>query len=145
MIFLLPALTTIALVDSLSIVPLSIVALLMLLAGSRPYLRTGAFLAGIFVSYLAGGLMILFGLEAVFEELNAYLVRLWHQPEPEELIFQIFIGTVLVICAVLLARRRKNSGDARVLHNHVPCAGFSFGGRTQSARAARRAALPGGD
>jgi cytochrome c biogenesis protein CcdA len=107
MIVLVPALTTIALVDSLSIVPLCIVVLLVLLAGDRPYPRAGAFLAGIFVSYLAAGFAILFGLNALFEQLDAYFTRLWRQPDPEELVLQIIIGVVLVVCAIVMARRRK--------------------------------------
>lgn len=107
-------LTPIALLDSTSIIPLCIVILAILLAGPSPLFRSTALLAGIFVTYLACGLLILFGLRRVFDAINSYALRVWQQPNTEELIFQIVIGLVLVVFGlrIVLARKRKAEKQA---------------------------------
>ena len=107
MIDLLAVLTPIGLLDSLSIVPLCIVPMVVLLSGPSPLFRSFAFVLGIFVAYLACGLLILLGLQSVFDELNAYAVRLWQSPHTEELIAQIILGIVLCGFAVRIMRGRK--------------------------------------
>lgn len=113
MLGLLAVLASIALVDSLSIVPLCIVFLAVLLGGPKPYLGAASFLAGIYFSYVGAGLLILFGLEAVFDQLDAYLTRLWHQPDPEEIALSIAVGVVLVYAAIRMARRGPADGESR--------------------------------
>ena len=97
----------IALLDSTSIIPLCIVILVMLLAGPNPLGRASALIFGIFLVYLACGLMIMFGLQSVFDEINAYAARLWASPYTEELILQILIGLLLLVFAVKIARGSK--------------------------------------
>ena len=100
-------LTPIALVDSTSIIPLCIVALIVLLDGPSPLFRSTALLAGIFVTYLVCGLLVLFGLQSVFNAINAYALKVWQDPNTEELLFQILIGLVLLVLGLRIARARK--------------------------------------
>ncbi|MDJ0684488.1 MAG: GAP family protein [Alphaproteobacteria bacterium] len=110
---LLLVLTPIALLDSTSIIPICIVLLVLLLSGPSPLFRSTALLAGIFVTYLACGLLVLFGLQSVFDAVNAYAVRLWRDPMTEELIFQIFIGLVLVVLGLRMVRARGEQAEEK--------------------------------
>jgi cytochrome c biogenesis protein CcdA len=101
-----PSLISIALLDSLSFIPLCAVFLVVLLAGPRPAWRSFALLSGVCVTYFAAGALALLGLHRVFDDINAYLVRLWKSPHTLELILQIAIGAVLVLVGWHLAVRR---------------------------------------
>ncbi len=112
MLALASSLALVALLDSLSIIPLCIVFLIVLLAGPHPVVRSSAFLFGVFVSYLAAGVLVMLGLQEIFDEVNAYLVRLWKSPYTEELLLQIVLGAVLVAFGWRLAiRRAKHAGE----------------------------------
>lgn len=111
MIELLTILTPIALLDSTTIVPLCIVTLVMLLAGPRPVERSSAFILGIFVAYLASGLLVLLGLEGLIDQIDDYTVRVWTDPENEELIVQILLGVVLCALAWRITANRKKRAD----------------------------------
>ncbi len=104
-------LTPIALLDSASIVPICIVILVVLLAGPHPVFRSCSLIFGIFAAYLTCGLLILLGLESVLEEISAYTLRLWKNPETEEIILQILIGSVLCGLAVRMARSPKKRAE----------------------------------
>ncbi len=106
-------LTPIALLDSTSIIPLCIVVLVILLGGPSPLFRSTALLAGIFVTYLVCGLLVLFGLQSVFDTINAYALKVWQDPNTEELIFQILIGFVLVVLGLRIARARKQQTEKK--------------------------------
>ena len=120
-------LTPIALLDSTSIVPLCLVFLITLLAGPSPLLASSLHVAGVFVVYLGCGLLLMFGLEAVFDQLNAYAVRLWNDPYTEELIFQIVIGLILCALAFRTARARKPKQDASTSGGMTPVQAFVAG------------------
>ena len=108
---LLVVLTPIGLLDSTSIIPLCIVLLVMLLAGPNPIVRSCALIFGIFVAYLAFGLLVLFGLQAIIDRIEAYVDRLWVNPNLEELIVQIVIGVVLCVVAWRMIAKDKKSAD----------------------------------
>jgi len=101
-----PGLTSIAFLDSLSFIPLCIVFLVALLTGPRPALRSFALISGVFVAYFAAGALVLIGLQEVFDDVNAYLLRMWQSPYTEELILQIAIGAALVVVGWRLVTRR---------------------------------------
>ena len=111
---LLLVLLSIALVDSLSLLPMGLAVLSILLGRKRPFLLAAAFLAGIFVSYFAAGLLVLLGLEAVFEELGAYVVRVWKQPNSIEIVFGIVIGVLLLAIGARMARAGRNPQETEV-------------------------------
>ncbi len=104
-------LTPIALLDSTSIIPLCIVILVILLGGPSPLFRSTALLAGIIVTNLVCGLLVLFGLQSVFDAINAYALKVWQDPNTEELIFQILIGLVLCVLGLRIARARKQQTE----------------------------------
>ncbi len=114
MVELLMVLTPIGLLDSTSMIPLCIVILVVLLAGPSPLLRSSALIIGIFVIYVASGLLIFLGLQSVFDEISAYTLRLWKNPETEELIFQAVIGAVLLAFGVRIATARKSRTEKPV-------------------------------
>lgn len=114
MVELLVILTPIGLLDSMSMIPLCIVIVVVLLAGPRPLLRSSALIVGIFVTYAASGLLIFLGLQSVFDEISAYALRLWKNPETEELIFQVLIGAVLCAFGVRIATARKSRTEKPV-------------------------------
>jgi cytochrome c biogenesis protein CcdA len=110
---LLFVLTSIALLDSISIIPLSIVALAVLLAGPKPLLTSCSFILGTFCVYVVTGMALLVGLQSVFEEFNAYVEQLSGVPNTEEIIFQIALGLLLCAFGMRLAKaRRARSGKA---------------------------------
>ena len=104
-------LTPIALLDSTSIVPLCIVILVILLGGRSPLIRSTALVAGVFVTYLACGLLVLFGLQEVLDAINAYALEVWQDPNTEELILQILIGVVLVAFGLRIARAPEQQAE----------------------------------
>ncbi len=108
---LLVVLTPIGLLDSTSIIPLCIVLLVMLLAGPNPLVRSCALILGIFVAYLAFGLLVLFGLQTIIDEVEVYIDRLWTNPNLEELILQIIIGMVLCVVAWRMIAKDKKRAD----------------------------------
>ena len=124
---LLLVLTPIGLLDSTSIVPLCLVFLIALLAGPRPLLASSLHLAGVFAVYFGCGLLLLFGLQAAFDEINAYAVRLWNDPNTEELILQIVLGLVACAFALRLAKPRKTQPDRTAAAGMTPVQAFVAG------------------
>ena len=124
---LLIVLTPIGLLDSTSMIPICIVILVVLLAGPRPLLSSSALIFGIFVTYVATGLLILLGLQSVFDEISAYTLRLWKNPETEELIFQVVIGAVLLAFGVRIAIARKGRTEQPVASDMTAAQAFLAG------------------
>ena len=106
---LLAILTPIGFLDSTTFVPLCIALLVTLLAGSRPVLHSAALILSIFVVYFVSGLLILLGLQSIFDEISARAARIWTDPETEELIFQILLGIALCVFGARIAARRRKS------------------------------------
>lgn len=107
MIELLAILTPIALIDSLSVVPMAIVPLVLLLSGPRPVAGSLAFIAGIVFTYFPFGILLLFGLDAVFDSLAGHFVAWWNkEPNIGELVLQIIIGLALIIFGHRICRNR---------------------------------------
>jgi hypothetical protein len=128
MLELLTILAPIALIDSTSVIPLALVTLINLLAGKRPYLTSSAFLAGLFVSYLAMALGFLFGLSAVLERLNIWASHRWNHPEPVDFAVEIVLGLVLLFFGLKITEKRQEKSGSRELKAGVtPAAAFGFG------------------
>ena len=108
MLALLLTLIPIALIDSLSVVPVAVVPLALLLGGGRPMRGFFTFVAGIFLSYFPLGILLLFGFDALFEQLGSQFSDWWHQePDLGEVILEICIGLLLVF----FAHRICNGGE----------------------------------
>jgi cadmium resistance protein CadD (predicted permease) len=128
MLELLTVLAPIALIDSTSIIPLALVALINLLAGKRPYLTSSGFLAGLFFSYLVMALGFLFGLSSVLERLNAWASYRWNHPEPVDFGVEILLGLVLLFFGLKITEKRQEKSGGRQLETGVtPMAAFGYG------------------
>lgn len=120
-------LTSIALLDSTSIVPLCIAPMVALLSGDRPYLGASSFLFGIFAVYFAFGVLILLGLDALFDRLNQWLESLWREPETIEIWLQIAIGLALLVFGYRMAGVRRGRGERGASLVMSPLQGFTLG------------------
>ncbi len=99
MIELLLTLTAIALLDSLSMIPLAVLPMAVALGSSRPWTLALSFVAGIYIAYFLCGIPILVGAEVLIDHFGAYLNRLWNRPNALELGIQILLGVLLVASA----------------------------------------------
>ncbi|MCK5405826.1 MAG: GAP family protein, partial [Candidatus Krumholzibacteria bacterium] len=108
MIALLAILAPISLLDSTSMVPISIVPITTILAGRRALSGAIAFIAGIFVTYAAVGVLAVMGLDAVFTRLNAEFTRAWKHPDTLDFALQIVIGVVLIVIGQRMANARRS-------------------------------------
>lgn len=124
---LLTVLTSIALLDSTSIVPLCIAPLVALLSGKRPFLGAASLLFGIFVVYMVFGVVVLLGLGAIFSRLNEWLGTLWREPETIEIWLQIAIGIVLLVFGYRMANARESRGERGASLVMTPLQGFTLG------------------
>ena len=107
MIDLLAILTPIALIDSLSLIPVAVVPMLLLLGGARPLAGSMAFIAGIVATYLPFGVLLLFGLDGLFDSLAEHFQKWWaSEPDLGELILQILIGLALIALGYRVCARR---------------------------------------
>jgi cytochrome c biogenesis protein CcdA len=124
---LLLVLIPISLFDSTSMIPLCVIPLAVILKGNRPLAGAWSFLCGIFLVYAGGGLLLLFGLDAVFDLLAAKIERWWTQPNSPELFLQIAIGVVMFAFAWKIARARERSAETSEPESLSPHQGFMIG------------------
>jgi cytochrome c biogenesis protein CcdA len=118
-------LTPISLADSLSLVPLCIVPLAVLLAGRRPLFGSVSFLAGIVVPYYLFGVLLLLGIDPVFDRIHAALSK---DPDTLDLIVQIAIGIVLVIFGYRVATARRTRAAKKLSTDEMgPLQAFGIG------------------
>jgi cytochrome c biogenesis protein CcdA len=125
---LLTVLTTIAFLDSTSMIPMALVALITLMAGPRPLLSSIAFLAGIYLTYFACGVLIFLGLDSVIDVLNQWFVEFMNHPDTTDLYIQIAIGALLLFLAIRMTRTGKPVRKERTPQKTSPFAAFTFGG-----------------
>ena len=109
---LLLVLFPIALVDSISMLPVGVPVMLTMLAARRGLAACVAFLLGIFAVYLPCGIVIALGLGAVFERLGAWLAEAWAKtPGTSDLALQITVGLALLAFGWKLAGARQKRGQ----------------------------------
>ncbi len=108
MLALLVVLTPISLLDSTSMVPISVVPLTTILSGRHGRGGAVAFIVGVFVTYTAIGILAVLGLDAVFARLNAEFTRFWKNPDTLDFALQIVIGIVLLIIGQRMANARRS-------------------------------------
>jgi cytochrome c biogenesis protein CcdA len=128
MLDLFSVLVPIALVDSTSITPLSLVPLTTMLSGRRPLLTAWSFLLGLFISYMIMALAFLLGLSAVLGRLNAWLEYRWNNPGTWDFGFQVLVGIILLVFGIRIAeKRREKTGGRQAEAGMSPWAAFGFG------------------
>ncbi len=103
----------IALLDSTSMVPLAVVPLAVMLVGRQPILTATGFLAGIFVVYLGGGILIAIGLDALIEALEPAFIEVLHHPTDLHLALQLVLGIVMIGFGWRIADSRLSSKTHR--------------------------------
>lgn len=94
-------------------IPLAVVPLALALGGPRPLFTAANFIAGMFVAYWLAGLILVAGLEVVFDYFGGYFARLWNQPNAIELAMQVLIGLLLIASSVYLLKNKKSVGKAQ--------------------------------
>jgi len=124
---LLGILAAIALLDSLSMVPIAILPMATALGGQRPLLTSGAFIMGIYAAYFAFGILLVGGMDMVFDYFGDYLSRLWNHPNIFELSVQITIGVLLIFSAWYLLRLHPRTTASEAPPALRPGAMFSLG------------------
>ena len=110
---LLLVLLPIALLDSTSMIPLAVVPLAIMLVGRQPILTATGFLAGIFVVYLGGGILIAIGLEALIDALEPAFIEVLRHPTDLELGLQLVLGIVMIGFGWRIADSRLSSKTHR--------------------------------
>ena len=117
----------ISLLDSTSMVPLCIVPLAAILGNSRPSLGAASFLAGIFVVYAGGGMLLLVGLDALLDALGPMIGRWWNQPNTLELLLQVLVGGVMLGFGWKLSKTRQSQAGPGTLRKIFPGQAFTLG------------------
>jgi hypothetical protein len=118
-------LTPIALIDSTSMLPIGVVALAILFAGKKPLLGVIAYVAATFLTYLACGVLVTFGLGALFAKLNVILADKWKNPDTLDLALQIVIGGILIAVGYRMAAARRAKEKADRLESVTPAQAFT--------------------
>ncbi len=113
MLDLLITLTTISLIDSLSMLPFAVVALAVLLTGDTPYLTATGFLLGIFVAYFASGVVIALGLGETINRVTAALVHWFKNPNALDYYLSIVIGLALIFLGYRWATARRARAEQK--------------------------------
>jgi hypothetical protein len=108
---LLLVIVPIALLDSASMIPISVAPMAVMLGGRKPVTTTGGFLLGVFVTYVAGGVGLLFGVQALLERLAPGLERWYYEPNDVELGIQLVLGLVMLAFGWWLANSRTSHGE----------------------------------
>lgn len=120
-------LIAIAILDSLSMVPLAVLPLTVALGSPRPWTLALSFVGGVFAAYFLCGIPVLIGAEALMEHFGAYFERLWNRPNALELAIQVFIGILLLASAWYLWRPKKFKRQADPKPSASPGALFVLG------------------
>jgi cytochrome c biogenesis protein CcdA len=127
-ISLLLKLGSIGLLDSTSMIPTAIVPIIIFLGGKRPILTASAFIVGTFVSYLACGLFIALGVDAILDRMMPTIKRIMENPNTVEIIVQIVLGLAMMVLSVRLADTRVRKGEQKKTPEQAgPASAFMFG------------------
>jgi len=113
MLDLLITLTTISLIDSVSMLPFAVVALAVLLSGRQPYFTATGFLLGIFVSYLAAGILIALGLGTTINRVTEALVHWFKNPNALDYYLSIVLGLALIFFGYRWATARRVKAEEK--------------------------------
>lgn len=89
----------IALVDTLMVLPSNGLVIITQLRSSQPILRALAYLAGFFLATFGSGLLIAFGLQWLFDEIERILFNVVLNPSFLEYVLQFIIGAALLVFA----------------------------------------------
>jgi len=120
-------LTPIALLDSVSITPLGSIPLLAVLGSRRPVGNSVAFISGLIIPYLFFGLLLVFGLDGLFDALNVWLDKWIRNPNTLDILLQIILGMVMLLFGFKLGATRETQNDRGAGNDIEPSQAFSVG------------------
>jgi len=106
-------LISISLVEAFAALPIYIVPQIKILSLKKPFFRCWAYISGIFFTYLSIGLLAAFGMQSVFDQLNAIMYAWMQHPTPFELILEFLIGIVLIYLGKGLRKPRVFEPEKR--------------------------------
>lgn len=114
----------IALVDTLMVLPSNGLVIVTQLRSSQPILRALAYLAGFFLATFGSGLLIAFGLQWLFDEIERIAFGAVLNPSFLEYVLQFIIGIVLLVVAYFVFKevnrqRKKQQQKAQGFVNAV--------------------------
>ena len=128
MLELLLIVTSISFLDSISMIPLCIVPLTILFGGNRPQLSSLMFITGIVITYFPFGLLLLFGLDMIFDWLTTTMKEfLSKEPDTLDLVLQLVIDIVMVIFGYRITATRDSSVDESTTASITPRPAFMLG------------------
>ena len=127
MTYLLFVLAPIALLDSTSMMPLSIVPIALILASRSPFGGATGFLLGIMLTYFGSGVLLLYGLDALLEHMEPELMRWWNNPCVAELLLQIIVGVSMLVFARKIGRSQGKPKEQGIQSGLSPSRWFTFG------------------
>jgi cytochrome c biogenesis protein CcdA len=124
---LLTILTTIALLDSTSILPVATMPLVTMLSSKRPLLTSLSFLSGIFLTYYASALLVYAGLDGLFDVLAVWFDKWMANPDTLDLYLEIALGATMVVSALLMCRPGRKPAQKQQPKSISPVGVFLFG------------------
>ncbi len=124
---LLIILVPIALLDSVSMVPLCLVPLAVILGGKKPVIGAVGLLTGIVLVYVLGGLALLFGLDALMDRFRPAVSRWWNEPNALELMIQLVLGLVMLFYARKQGTTQPKPGERSPSGEIGPGRAFALG------------------
>jgi len=103
---LISLITPIALLDSLSMLPVCIVPIIILLTHERPVFHSSMFLLGLLVVYIPFGLLLILGVDIVFEAAGR-LINEWfiEKHNGTQVLLQLVIGIALLALGYQIAKK----------------------------------------
>lgn len=109
MIELISIITPIALLDSLSLLPVCIIPIIILLTSERPVFYTNIFLLGILIVYIPFGLLLVFGFNLALEAAGQFISN-WIKQEPNsaDILLQLLIGLALIAWGYQIAKKHTH-------------------------------------
>ncbi len=126
MIELFATLAPIALIDSLSVAPVAMIPLLILLGEKRPLAGSLSFIAGIVLTYLPFGLLLLFGLDTLFDSLAHSFTEWWSkEPDLGEIVLEIIAGLTMLWLGYGLWRKKGETKAEPARKGMTPLQAFA--------------------
>jgi hypothetical protein len=102
---LLGVLASLALVNSLLMLPSGIAGVAAALGTQKPYLTASAFITGKFAPYFIFGLLLAIGFDAAFDQIGLRARAAWQDPTMLLIAVQFVIGAAMVVLACFISRR----------------------------------------
>jgi cytochrome c biogenesis protein CcdA len=118
-------LTTIALLDSTSMLTAATVPMIMMLSSERPLLVSASFIAGTFVTYFAMSVLVFMGLDSLIDAAGGWFAQWSENPRTICLYVQIAIGAVMLVVAATMVQPGRKP-PAREPKSISPAAVFAF-------------------